>query len=59
MERFFIYLCIDKLINPLILDLMTTINFNVDQYLKVKSTIIIAEQLINIETGSSFIYFVN
>ena len=38
---------------------MTTINFNVDQYLKVKSTIIIAEQLINIETGSSFIYFVN
>lgn len=59
MERFFIYLCIDKLINPLILDLMTTINFNVDQYLKVKSTIIIAEQLINHETGSSFIYFVN
>lgn len=38
---------------------MTPINFNVDQYLKVKSTIIIAEQVINFETGASFIYFVN
>ncbi len=38
---------------------MKIINFNVDQYLKVKSNIIIAEQVFNFESGSSFIYFVN